>query len=639
MKLITWYRTLACPLEHHPSPRMDSRPVSKNLVKAKLRMERLEERRLLAFGAADGAYVVEPWSGSYTDIKIQQTDQKIVTVGNVQPSNGVAIARYDSAGNADATFGSGGRSTPSGGGNAGYAGLDLQPDGKAIVSTQNGIGWYGAARFSTNGSLDSSFGSGGWSGVNVSGSGIPRGVGLQSTGKIVVAGETIDTSKGIWFRSATVARFNANGSTDSGKGGFGQVVQGKALGYTKTNFGVQLAEFKATAIQSDDKIVTVGDYSPNGNPDGQLIVARYTAGGVLDTTFNGSGYSVLNLPGISYTSPVYFGNGVALQTDGKIVVVSTSAGVDGGSDLLVVRYNTNGTLDTSFASGAGFVRLDIDGTALKTNESGVDVAIQPDGKIVVVGNESIWSANGGDPNNVFVTRLNANGTLDSTFGNGGFKISVLPTSVDYHSFEAKGGALQSDGSIVAAGVYRSVEPSVAIGGSGTGATATATLTDSGAIANIVVTNGGSGYDASTTVTLSGGSGSGATASATITNGVVTGITVTNSGSGYFKVQPLLMRFYGTTSSPLMTFSSVAVSNDSSKPSEVKRVDVMAEVMYDLGYDQVAAGLADTRVASASASMLLDRGPSVDLVFSSQSDQIDEDGLAVQLSEQLKIAPH
>src|SRR5207245_11564626 len=112
-------------------------------------------------------------------------------------------------------------------------GLALQPDGKAIVSTHNGIGWYGAARFNTNGSLDSNFGSGGWSGVNVSGAGIPQGVGLQSTGKIVVGGETIE-SQGIWFRSAAVARFTASGATDSGRGGFGQVgVGGKALGYTK----------------------------------------------------------------------------------------------------------------------------------------------------------------------------------------------------------------------------------------------------------------------------------------------------------------------------------------------------------------------------------------------------------------------
>ena len=105
----------------------------------------------------------------------------------------VAIARYDSLGNADASFGSGGLATPALGqysesGN----GLILQPDGKAEV-TGNFAG-FGVARFNTNGSLDSTFGSGGWNTFSgfppppSFGGGVMYSSGLQSTGKIVVSG-------------------------------------------------------------------------------------------------------------------------------------------------------------------------------------------------------------------------------------------------------------------------------------------------------------------------------------------------------------------------------------------------------------------------------------------------------------------
>jgi uncharacterized delta-60 repeat protein len=427
---------------------------------AKPHLERLEDRlALAAFGPEDGAYFLEPWYGHYSDVQIQPNDQKIVAAGNAHGNFRVSVARYDAAGNADTSYGTGGLASPAGGGNSAYTGLALQADGKAIVSSQNGIGWFGAARLNTNGSLDTNFGSGGWSGVNTNGGAAPASVGLQSTGKVVVGGSTIDLSQGIMFRSATVARFKANGATDSGRGGFGQVGPGnKALGYSKTNFGGQLAEFKAIAIQADDKIVAVGDYSLTGSHVGQLVVARYSASGVLDTTFNGSGFSILNLPGISYTSTTFDDSDVALQSNGKIVVVTSCAGIDGASDMLVLRYNTNGSLDTSFGGGSGYVRLDIDGTASQTVEKGNDVAIQPDGKIVVVGEELPWT--GVEvPRNVLVARFNTDGTPDLSFASGGFKIGAAPLPVidsegvviSSHSFNALGVALQSDGDIIVSG--------------------------------------------------------------------------------------------------------------------------------------------------------------------------------------------
>jgi uncharacterized delta-60 repeat protein len=170
-----------------------------------------------------------------------------------------------------------------------------------------------------------------------------------------------------------------------------------------------------------------------------LIVARYTSNGTLDTTFNGSGYSVFLPTGITFAA----GRGVTLQSDGKIVVTGACTGTDGANDMLVARFNTNGTLDTSFGGGIGYVRLDGPGSA--SGEGGFDVAIQPaDGKIVVVGTTSV----AGGPSSVMVARFNVDGTPDATFAAGGYKIGAPPPN---DSFGATGVALESDGSIIVAG--------------------------------------------------------------------------------------------------------------------------------------------------------------------------------------------
>jgi uncharacterized delta-60 repeat protein len=136
-----------------------------------------------------------------------------------------------------------------------------------------------------------------------------------------------------------------------------------------------------------------------------------------------------------------------VQSDGKIVVLSTSTAVDGEQDMLVTRFSANGALDTSFGGGTGYVRLDIDGAASPTREIAQTVIHQSDGKIVAVG--SIHTDPIDEPDTVFVARLNSNGTLDSTFGAGGFKVGAQSTSGQ--NFKPNGVAIQSDGSIIVAG--------------------------------------------------------------------------------------------------------------------------------------------------------------------------------------------
>ena len=393
MPLANWLRTLNTRIDHQQPQRTALRPAPRHRAKANLRLERLEDRLALSgFGPEDGAFIVEPWTGGYHDVAIEPGSQKIVAAGimNDVPLS-VAVAHYDSLGNADSTYGSGGLANPPLGPNSETAlSLVLQPDGKAVVAgydreAGSGVPYViGLGRLNTNGSPDASFGSGGWSKFDVQSGKYSsgEGVGLQSSGKIVVSGSAWSYPNP--SSSAFVARFKANGAIDSGKGAFGKVVQGKATGATLSTFGSPHNGFGDLAVQPDDKIVTVGYNDITGNEDYRLVVARYTASGTLDTTFNSTGYNLFLPPGINNPRA----GEIALQADGKIVVAGTCSGIDGRIDILVARFNANGTLDTSFGGGSGYVRFDVDDATTSTAEQARGLAIQPDGKIVVGGQVS-----------------------------------------------------------------------------------------------------------------------------------------------------------------------------------------------------------------------------------------------------------
>ncbi len=172
----------------------------------------------------------------------------------------------------------------------------------------------------------------------------------------------------------------------------------------------------SVAIQSDGKIVMAGRVYID------VALIRYNADGSLDPSFAGDGIVTTNLGARGY------GNSVAIQSDGKIVVAGTS-----NENLYVVRYNADGSLDTSFGGGDGIVTMDLGG-----DEYGNSVAIQSDGKIVVVG-----TADG----NFCVLRYTADGILDPRFG-GGDGIVTLNWGNHDLGFSV---AIQSDGNIVVAG--------------------------------------------------------------------------------------------------------------------------------------------------------------------------------------------
>ena len=131
----------------------------------------------------------------------------------------------------------------------------------------------------------------------------------------------------------------------------------------------------AVAVQDDGKIVVVGNaFGPMFSED--FAIARYNPNGSLDTSFSGDGKQTASFLTTAEA------NGVAIQGDGKIVVVGTGVdNIDGGSEGAIARYNPNGTLDTSF-SGDGTQTTDF---GLGEGAQATGLAIQGDGKIVIVG--------------------------------------------------------------------------------------------------------------------------------------------------------------------------------------------------------------------------------------------------------------
>jgi uncharacterized delta-60 repeat protein len=201
-----------------------------------------------------------------------------------------------------------------------------------------------------------------------------------------------------------------------------------------------LAPAYALALQPDGKVVAAGT-KPRGGGKYDFLVVRYRADGTLDPTF-GSGGTVITEIG-DPVFPVAIAEGVAVQTDGRIVAAGRANAGGGNMDFALVRYDADGSLDPSFGSGGKVTT----GLSSPQDEARA-VVIQPDGKIVVAG--ATWVGYQGEA--IALARYDPDGTLDGTFGAGG----IVTTSIRNHRASALGLALQSDGKLVAAGTTNDI---------------------------------------------------------------------------------------------------------------------------------------------------------------------------------------
>ena len=359
-------------------------------------------------GVADNNFgVAGKLSGDYNqgntryNATVIQVDGKVVVAGTTWNGldNDFAIARYNTNGSADLSFGDKGNVSTNFGGTEEAVAIVIQADGKIIVAgaSTNNVNQYqfAVARYNTNGTLDNTFTNIGKQLVSAIGNAdICKSVALQADGKIVLAGSTFTDLNYDSSRFALV-RLNNNGTPDNTFSDDGKQI---------TAFGNAYSVASAVSIQTDGKIVIAGRIFLN--LQNSFAIARYNSNGTLDNSFSNDGKQ-----NNVFGAEDYFLESMAIQTDGKIVAAgfSESPGATNTSFLLC-RYNSNGTPDAAFGNN-GFKS-----TNLGTNFNfGISVAIKNDGRIAV----------GGTNNNFAIVLYKINGNLDSSFANNGVQITSI----------------------------------------------------------------------------------------------------------------------------------------------------------------------------------------------------------------------
>jgi uncharacterized delta-60 repeat protein len=414
----------------------------------------MEERALLSPGGLDstfgngGKMTMDFGTNSPNDAEARamalQPDGKIVLVGSAQPMQpkyDFAIARLLPNGTFDPSFNAVGKTTVSfgigGNGKDRAFGVALQPDGKIVVvgsaQVSNTAFDFAVIRLTANGALDPTFNATGKVIIpfNLGGDNDDEAMGvvLQPDGKIVVAGTAQVSASN---KSVAVARLTSTGQLDTSFNGTGRLTFG---------FTGQVNEARAVALQLDGKILVAG-YTQIAGTNNDFAVARITTAGALDPSFNGTGKQTVafDLGGGKNDAT----RGLAVQPDGRIVLVGTAERLAPNYDFAIARLNTDGSLDPAFnGTGKQTVAFDLGGG---NDDEATGVTIQPGGKLVVTG----FAQTGATNYDFAIARLTANGTLNPAF-NGTGKTTVpfdLGGSDQDESFTA---AVQPDGKIVAAG--------------------------------------------------------------------------------------------------------------------------------------------------------------------------------------------
>ncbi len=328
--------------------------------------------RLLSSGTLDTSFNV---TGSKTVVigttdaannVIMQADGKIVVAGfaTVGGVSTFGLARFNTNGSLDTSFNlTGTQSLLIGDAAVGYH-VAIQSDGKIVVAGQavvSGNTEFAVARFNIDGSLDTSFNSTGTKTIAIGdgNNARARGVKIQSDGKIVLMG---DAQVG-GISEFAVARLLSTGVLDTSFNTTGTATVACGNGVNSTG----------GALQADGKILVVGSDTVNG-----FNIARFTTNGLPDSSFNLNGTQSIVLG--TYSGA----HSVAVQQNGKIVMTGYIQYGDFG-DFAVVRLNIDGSLDTASFQGVGYTTVALgDG-----GSAGNGVTLQSDGKIVVAGYVSV----------------------------------------------------------------------------------------------------------------------------------------------------------------------------------------------------------------------------------------------------------
>ena len=305
-----------------------------------------------------------------------QPNGRIVVAGGGAASDSFCVARLRPNGLLDTAFGSRGkRVIDFGQADESAFGAALQPDGKLVLVGGSATN-VAVARLNRNGTLDKSFSGDGKLTFSWGAFSRAEAVIVLPNGKLLVGGFSGPEGGDI-----QVARLNPDGVFDTTFGTGGKV----AVDFGGTEFGFAMAR------QANGRILIAGRSDPSG-----AVVARLRANGALDPDFDGDGRVTL--------AGVVTAKAIMVQPNRKIVVAGNTSGSDA---MTVTRLNPSGSLDTTFGNG-GTATIDFGSLADITGGA----ALQPDGKIVIAGYTQA-------DEDIAVTRLNSDGSLDATFGSGG----------------------------------------------------------------------------------------------------------------------------------------------------------------------------------------------------------------------------
>lgn len=375
---------------------------------------------------------------------------RILVAGYGQSSgfnDDMVIWRYNANGTLDTTFNGTGfvSHNDAAGGNGvdrGYA-ITTDSTGRILVagSSQTAIGDGNMAiwRYNADGTLDTTFnGTGflnhdGGSGV-LNSNELGNGIVVDSSGKIVVVGGS--TNAAAYF-DLVVWRYNANGTLDTSFNGSGYVRHNGAAGGNYDDMG------QAVAIDSSGKIVVAG-YSCSGAPNTNIdmTIWRFDGNGALDTAFNTVGYVSHN--GAAGGNGHDFGYGMTIDLSGKILVAGWGPNASGNEDMIVWRYNANGTLDTAF-NGTGYVTHDAAAGGANSPDRGYAIRTDSAGNILVAGKS--WN---GANEDIVLWRYTGNGVLDTTLNGTGFIVQNGPGGFNNRDI-AYGLAVDSSGNVLVTG--------------------------------------------------------------------------------------------------------------------------------------------------------------------------------------------
>ena len=363
-------------------------------------------------------------------IQYDDGEEKIITAGftDFYETYDILLRRYDYYGNPDITFGFHGavvlRDTSS---EDKTFSLSLKSNGKIIAAGycfDGSSSRYALVCYNIDGEQDNSFGENGRVLTSVGNAAdAASSTAIQTDGKIIAAGTTYNGTD----YDAALVRYNFDGEIDTTFGTKGIVTTSRPGNDYITSAAIQTIE------GGEEKIIAAGYSGETGTKD--FLLARYNLSGTIDSTFGTDGIAVTPIG--SRDDEI---QSIVIQENGKIIAAGFT---NNGSnyDFAVARYTPDGELDITFG-GAGFVTTPIGEKDERANSAVIEPAGMADGKIIAAGT----SYNGTDFDFALV-RYNSDGELDNDFGTGGIVTTLIGSKRD----EANSAAIQKDGRIIAGG--------------------------------------------------------------------------------------------------------------------------------------------------------------------------------------------